>query len=190
MAAIPFTATGDTLSILFTRQPPKLTACLMANFNSLVTDYCARQIVGGNHVTIGYLRQLPLLVPQNYSSSDIDYISSRVIELTFTSTSLTSFARDLGYTGSPFIWDNDRRAQLRAELDAWYALAYGLNRDELCYILAPQDIKGADYPSESFRVLQEREEKELGEYRTRRLVLVAYDKLIAEGMRPRTEGYS
>lgn len=76
-----------------------------------------------------------------------------------------------------------------AELDAWYALAYGLTRNELRYVLDPKDVMGADYPSETFRVLQNNEMKKYNEYRTRRLVLAAYDELVAGGMRPRTEGY-
>jgi hypothetical protein len=48
---------------------------------------------------------------------------------------------------------------------------------------------GADYPFETFRVLQKNESAQFGEYRTQRLVLAAYDALIAQGMRPRTEGY-
>lgn len=55
------------------------------------------------------------------------------------------FARDLGHDGPPFAWDEDRRAHLRAELDAFYAHAYGLTRDELRYILDPADVKGSDY---------------------------------------------
>ena len=102
---------------------------------------------------------------------------------------MTPFARDLGYDGPPFAWDEDLRAQLRAELDAWYALAYGLTRDELRYVLDPKDVMGADYPSETFRVLQKNEIARYGEYRTRRLVLAAYDTLVAQGLRPRTEGY-
>jgi hypothetical protein len=35
---------------------------------------------------------------------------------------------------------------------------------------------GPDYPSETFRVLKEREVAEVGEYRTRRLVLEAWDR--------------
>jgi hypothetical protein len=54
---------------------------------------------------------------------------------------------------------------------------YGLTRDELRYILDPKDVFGEDFPSETFRVLKEKEEKEYGEYRTRRLVLAAYDEL-------------
>ena len=87
------------------------------------------------------------------------------------------FARDLGYDGPPFPWDEDRRALLRAELDAWYAHAYGLTRDELRYILDPADVKGPDYPSETFRVLKTNEIKRFGEYRTARLVLQAWDRL-------------
>jgi hypothetical protein len=60
----------------------------------------------------------------------------------------------MGHIGEPFTYDPDRRAQLRAELDAWYARAYGLNRDELRYILDPTDVMGDDYPSETFRGLK------------------------------------
>jgi len=76
-----------------------------------------------------------------------------------------------------FLIDEDRRARLRAELDAYYALLYGLTRDELRYILDPKDVYGPDFPGETFRVLKEKEEKRFGEYRTRRLVLAAFDEL-------------
>ncbi|WP_395334286.1 hypothetical protein WBP06_18435 (plasmid) [Novosphingobium sp. BL-8H] len=112
-----------------------------------------------------------------------------MLELTYTSHSMAPFARDLGYEGVPFAWDEERRAQLQAELDAWYALAYGLTRDELRYVLDPADVMGEDYPSETFRVLKNNEERKYGEYRTRRLVLAAYDELTAQGLRPRLEGY-
>jgi hypothetical protein len=36
---------------------------------------------------------------------------------------------------------------------------------------------GTDYPSESFRVLKDKEIRHFGEYRTQRLVLEAWDKL-------------
>jgi hypothetical protein len=55
-----------------------------------------------------------------------------------------------------------------------------MTRDELRYILDPKDVYGPDFPSETFRVMKEKEEKRFGEYRTRRLVLNAYDHLAAE----------
>ena len=64
---------------------------------------------------------------------------------------------------------------MRAELDAWYARAYGLTRDELRYILDPADVHGPDFPGETFRVLKEKEQAKFGEFRTRRLVLEAWD---------------
>jgi uncharacterized protein (DUF433 family) len=88
--------------------------------------------------------------------------------------------RDKGCPLPPFKWDEERRAQLRAELDAYFTLLYGLERDELRYILDPQDVYGEDFQGESFRVLKNKEIKKYGEYRTRRLVLEAYDRLRPE----------
>jgi hypothetical protein len=105
------------------------------------------------------------------------FIFPRVLELTYTSHSMMPFARDLGYDGPPFAWDENRRAQLRAELDAFYARAYGLTRHELRYVLDPADVKGPAYSSETFRVLKKNEIARFGEYRTARLVLAAYDQL-------------
>jgi type I restriction-modification system DNA methylase subunit len=77
----------------------------------------------------------------------------------------------------PFKWDVERRAILKAELDAIYAKLYGLTTEELRYILDPQDVYGPDFPGETFRVLKEKEIKLYGEYRTRRLVLEAWERL-------------
>jgi len=55
--------------------------------------------------------------------------------------------------------------------------AYGLTRDELRYILDPADVMGADYPSETFRVLKNNDMRQFGEFRTQRLVLEAWDNL-------------
>ncbi|KFD40280.1 hypothetical protein AT05_01240 [Schleiferia thermophila str. Yellowstone] len=66
---------------------------------------------------------------------------------------------------------------LKAELDALYARLYGLTTEELRYILDPQDVYGPDFPGETFRVLKEKEIRQFGEYRTKRLVLEAWDKL-------------
>jgi len=162
---------------------------LLANANALVTDWIVRQKVGGANMNFFYVQQFPILPPSAYDEAALAFIVPRVLELTYTSHSMAPFARDLGYEGPPFAWDEDRRAQLRAELDAWYALAYGLTRDELRYVLDPKDVMGEDYPSETFRVLQKNEIARHGEYRTRRLVLAAYDELTMQGMRPRVEGY-
>lgn len=77
----------------------------------------------------------------------------------------------------PYVYDDENRAVLRAELDAYFARLYGLTRTELQYILDPHSVMGEDYPSETFRVLQEGEIAKYGEYRTQRLVLEAWDRM-------------
>ena len=57
---------------------------------------------------------------------------------------------------------------------------YSLNTEELRYILDTQDVYGPDFPGETFRVLKEKEIRQFGEYRTRRLVLEAWEKLEKE----------
>ena len=76
--------------------------------------------------------------------------------------------------------DKVHQAQLRAEPDAYYAHLYGLTRDELRYILDPKNVYSEDFPGETFRVLKEKEVKQFGEYRTRRLALEAWDGLSNE----------
>jgi len=169
-----------TYGWLIAKQPVGTQACnLLGNLGSLIFDWLMRLELSQPSVPLETLYQLPVLPTSAYSEADLAFIVPRVLELSYTSHSMAPFARDLGYDGPPFAWDEDRRAQLRAELDAWYALAYGLTRDELRYVLDPKDVMGADYPSETFRVLQKNEIAKHGEYRTQRLVLAAYDALSA-----------
>jgi hypothetical protein len=154
-----------------------LAAELIGSLSSLPFDFVARQKVGGVNFSFYYMAQLPVLPPSAYDSTAIDFIHPRVLELTYTGHDLQPWAQDLGYDGPPFSFDPDRRALLRAELDAYYAHLYGLNRDELRYILDPADLMSPDYPSETFRVLRDNEIRQFGEFRTQRLVLEAWDRL-------------
>ncbi|MCS6291162.1 MAG: N-6 DNA methylase [Nitrospira sp.] len=178
---IPRVGVGNNLPLMLfsTAADPRRLASLAGSLSSLACDFATRFKVGGTHLNFFIYQQLPILPPAFYTESRLAFIVPRVLELTYTSHSLAPFARDLGHDGPPFAWDEDRRAHLRADLDAFYARAYGLIRDELRYILDPADVKGPDYPSETFRVLKEREIREYGEYRTRRLVLAAWDRLEA-----------
>jgi len=182
-SVVPRVATGDTLLLMFPApEHGKRLAGLLADQCSLVHDYAARQKVGGTHLKYHTKKQLPNLPPDRYTEADLAYIVPRILELTYTAHDLNPWAEDLGYDGEPFPWNPDRRALLRAELDAYYAKLYSLSRDELRYILDPADVMGDDYPSETFRVLKNSEMKEFGEYRTRRLVLEAWDRLAGNGV--------
>jgi hypothetical protein len=183
----------------------KLVACLVANTSALVFDYAAKQKVAGTNFSQIYVKQLPTLPPTVYSQSDINFIAQRVLELVYSASDLFPYSEDMGYEGAPFRWDADHRTLLRADLDAYYARLYGLNRKQLRYILDPADLTAheledildpweevsdpldkagydarctsSDFPGETFRVLKEKEIKLYGEYRTRRLVLEAWERL-------------
>jgi hypothetical protein len=182
-ACYPAVAISNTIRNMFVVQRPALVAAFLGCLSSMTLDYVARQKVAGTHLTVEMLKQLPIPPPSLYTNSDLQFLSKRVLELCFTSESLAPFARDLGHEGPAFPWNEDRRAILRSELDAWYARAYGLHRDELRYILDPADVMGEDYPSETFRVLKNNEMRKYGEYRTRRLVLEAWDRLESGDLR-------
>lgn len=175
---IPRVSAGDTLLLMFPNPIHKeRNACLLADQCSLVHDFVARQKVGGTHLKYHMKKQITVLPPTAYSDEDIAFIVPRVLELTYTSYELKSWAEDLSYKGEPFIFDPERRAILRAELDAYYAKLYGLSIDDLRYILDPSDVMGDDYPSETFRVMKNKEVREYGYYRTRKLVLDAWERL-------------
>ena len=58
---------------------------------------------------------------------------------------------------------------------------FGLTRDEMRYLLDPTDILGPDCGFETFGALQRAEKKAYGEFRTRRLILEAWDGLDKSG---------
>lgn len=179
----PYCAVANSLPLMLSQATGTIHkfAGLMANLSAIPMDYAARHKVGGTHLNSFLLFQLPVLLPTFYTEPRLAFITPKVVELTYTSHSLAPFARDLGHDGPPFPWDEDSRALLRADLDAFYTRAYGLTRDELRYILDPADVKGPDYPSETFRVLKEKEIRQHGFYRTQRLVLAAWDRMEADG---------
>lgn len=151
---------------------PQLAACLYANICALCFDYLARQKIGGTHLNYLYFKQLPVLPPTAYDGLMTptgqdwkSWITPRVVELQYTSHDMAPFARDCGYNGPPFIWDEERRFQLRCELDAAYFHLYDLNRDDTAYIL------------DTFPIVRKKDEKAHGHYRTKDTILGIYDQL-------------
>lgn len=134
---------------------------------------------------------MPFPTPDQIPNSVKWEMAKRVIELTYFNHDMDAWAEELWEEltneqrnempnvgkKEPFIFDPDRRAVLQAELDAIVAHLYELTTDELRYILDPEDICGPGCINETFRVLKERELREYGEYRTRRLVLDAFRTL-------------
>ena len=74
----------------------------------------------------------------------------------------------------PFPFNPERRSVLQAELDAIIGHLYGLNTEDMRYILDPEDVCGPGCINETFRVLKDNELRQYGEYRTKRLVMDAW----------------
>jgi hypothetical protein len=183
---LPRVGVGNKIPLLVNNEKAELQLCLLGCLNSMVFDFVVRQKLGGTTMNFFFVKQFPVLPPSFYRTADVAYVASRVLELVYTADDMQPLADALRASDSPlaatvprapYRWDEARRALLRAELDAWFARAYGLARDELRYILDPADVHGPDFPGETFRVLKEKETAKFGEYRTRRLVLEAWDRL-------------
>lgn len=163
---------------------------LQAMLSSLVADYTVRQKVGGTNLSHFFFKQFPILTPDQIPSTTQWQIVKRVAELCYFNHDMDGWASELWEEMSeeqraalpqlgaqqPWIYNPERRAVLQAELDAIFAHLYGLNTEDLVYILDPEDICGKGCINETFRVLKDNEVRQYGEYRTKRLVLEAWNK--------------
>jgi hypothetical protein len=148
-----------------------MTAALIATQSSLVFDFVSRQKVGGLSMALFILKQLPVPMPATLELH-LPFIIPRVLELVYTAYDMTPLARDLGDEGEPFRWDEDRRAKLRAELDAFFFRLYGIDdRDDVDYILETFQTETGG--------LKHNEIRDHGKYRTKCLVLTEYDRMAA-----------
>jgi hypothetical protein len=146
---------------------------LVAILNSFVLDYFARQKVAGIHLKPHILRQLPVppptllagRAPWDSNGTIFDWLRPRLLELSYTSYRLASLARDLGHDGPPFKWNLARRALVRLELDAAIFHLYGIERDDVSYIM------------DTFPIVRRSDERKHREYRTKRIILEVYDAL-------------
>jgi hypothetical protein len=158
---IPRSGVGDKYLLAFTESGAHL---LQANMSSFILDYVVRQKFAGPSLKYFVIKQLPVLPPSAYADW-ANWIQDRVLELTYTAWDMSPFARDLGDDGPPFRWDEDRRFLLRAELDAAFFHLYGIDRDDVDYIM------------ETFPIVKRKDEKDHGTYRTKAKILEIYDAM-------------
>jgi N-6 DNA Methylase len=171
-SVVPRTAISGKFPIAMLRRPAD-GPLLQAIWSSFVFDYMARQKQSGADVPYHIVKQLPCPTPESFSASPAwndatlgDFVRPRVFELTYTSFRVKGFAEDFCETpGNPFRWDPERREVIRAELDAAILHLYALTREDAEHVL------------ESFFVVKKYEQRDFGEYRTKRLILAAYDAM-------------
>jgi hypothetical protein len=173
-SVLPLSAVGNSFLLAFP-DDPTLGPQLHAVWSSLIFDFVARQKLSGSHLNYFTAKQIACPTPGAFAQQTswqptrtlAEWTASYILELSYTSWRLQPYAREMGDIGPPFRWDPDRRALLRADLDAAFLHVYGLHRAEAEHVL------------DSFPVVRKYEERDHGEYRTRRLVLDAYDRMAA-----------
>ncbi|MEV7724863.1 DNA methyltransferase [Streptomyces sp. NPDC087917] len=173
-AFIPRAASVEKLPLMFPRVSADLTAALIGAQSSLVFDYVCRQKVGAISVMLFIWKQLPVPHPDSLAPHTA-FLTPRILELVFTAWELEPLAQDLGDTGPPLTWNDDRRTQIRAELDAYFFHLYGVSREDTDYILDSFQTENGG--------LKNNEIARYGEYRTKHLVLAEYDRMAAAGLR-------
>ena len=150
--------------IVSVNQEHKSLFLLFANICSFTFDYASRQKVSSTHLNFFIIKQLPIIHPDKYTIRILELIKKNILELTFTSTSITGFANYLGFDGEPFIWNEKKRFQLQCELEAIYAHLYCLEKEDMDYIL------------ESFPIVKRKDIAKYGSYRTKETILQLYDE--------------
>ncbi|MBU1701757.1 MAG: SAM-dependent methyltransferase [Candidatus Eisenbacteria bacterium] len=172
---VPRVGVGHTCPLLLIqlRHGGKV-ADLLANLSTFALDYAARQKIGGIHLTYNYLNQFPTLDPSDYDSKNRDtfidlgeWVGSRSLEMIYVANELGHYAKEFNLDHPPFRYDPARRFLIRCELDAAYFHLYGINRDDVDYIM------------DTFPIVKRKDEKKHGEYRTKRVILEIYDEMAA-----------
>jgi hypothetical protein len=168
---IPGYPCGDSL-ILIDNLSASNAGLFCSVINSFIYDYVARQKIPGSNFNQWIWKQLPVLSPFQLSKEGrwlsqepIYWAMTRVLELTYTAWDLQPFAQDCGYEVPPFQWDEDRRFLLCCELDAAYFHLYGIQRDDVDYIM------------DTFPIVKRKDEKAHGHYRTKDTILQIYDAM-------------
>ena len=144
-----------------------------ANWQHLRSTLLPDRRCKGTHLNWFIVEQLPVIAAEDYGrrfggTTARELVRDHVLRLTYTAHDMAPFARDLGYDGPPFTWDEEERRHLRGRLDALYFHLYGVSRDDADYILS------------TFPIVRRDDEAEFGRYRTRDLIL-AYMNALAAG---------
>ncbi|MEV0870756.1 DNA methyltransferase [Streptomyces sp. NPDC049950] len=172
-AILPRAALTEKLPLMLPRVGAQLAVALVAAQSSLVFDYVSRQKIGSTSMGPFIWKQLPVPSPLGLEPH-APFLTPRSLELIYTAHDMGGISRDLGDAGAPFRWDEIRRAQIRAELDAYFFHLYGINRNDADYILET-------FQSETGG-LKHNEIAKYGHYRTKDLVLAEYDRMAAAGV--------
>ncbi|MFP4566619.1 MAG: Eco57I restriction-modification methylase domain-containing protein, partial [Spirochaetaceae bacterium] len=144
-SVVPRVGVGHTMPLVFLQGVGAArSAAFLASISSLPFDFVTRLKTGGTHLTYSYLKQLPVPLSSVFEALARwdpakprlgEWTLRRVLELLYVSPELAAFAGDLDFDGPPFRWDPKRRFIIRCELDAAFFHLYGIERDDVDYIM-------------------------------------------------------
>jgi len=160
---IPNYSCGNTLSIIETIDLPHALS-LLANLNSLTFDFFSRQTVGGTHFNHWILKQMPVIDYDKVSEVLNATIQEKVFRLIYTANDLRPMAVEYGNLDEPFKWSENERFKIQCDLDAIYAHLYGLDKEEISYIL------------DTFPIIKRKDIDKFGSFRTKETILKMYDE--------------
>jgi hypothetical protein len=167
---LPRVAVGITFPLMFPCVAPALAGILIASQSSLVFDFVSRQKIGSTDMNLFIWKQLPVPTPA-MAEPHTWFVIPRLLELVYPAYDMTALARDLGDRGAPFVWDEERRARIRAELDGFFFRLYGIERDDVDYIMETFQTETGG--------LKNNDIAKYGTYRTKDRVLDVYDRMAA-----------
>jgi hypothetical protein len=182
----PNTICGDKVpTVVFERGGPADMLLWLSVANSLTMDFIVRKKVA---LKMSYTIMDSLPFPRDRRrTTGAEAIIARAFALSAVGPEMEDFRRSA--SNSPGVpqgvspaENQEIRAHLMAEIDALVAHeVFGLTRDELRYVLDPDNLLGEGSGVETFKALRNREKRQLGEYRTQRLVLEAWDRFQHDG---------
>lgn len=92
---INYSAVGNTLPLIIPSVSTLNSCIIFSMFSSLIYDYLSRQKIVGVHLSYVYMKQLPVIPPEQFTEKDMQFIVPRVLELTYTAWDLKTFADDV-----------------------------------------------------------------------------------------------
>ena len=157
---VPRWGIGNNLPLIFplSKHGPSLVGCFIGNVSSLAFDFVVRQKAGGVHMNFFYVKQFPTLPPSFYNADRAVFNSNRILELVPILAVHSPPSPATSATTARLSRGTRTAAPSSAPTSTPFTPApTASTRDELRYILDPADVKGPDYPSETFRVLKKNE---------------------------------
>lgn len=92
---LPDAAFGNSCILIRNDQSPVRMCGFIGSLSSLVFDYVCRQKISGNNLSLFVVKQLPIIPPDHFSETDLQFLVPRVLELTYTAWDLQAFANDV-----------------------------------------------------------------------------------------------